>query len=249
MSSWQEVAGWYDSAVGYLGHTFHQEVIFPKLIPLLALQENDRVLDIGCGQGVLARKLPKQIAYLGIDASSELIARAKEYDKSPRHTFLVHDAVKPLSQDNFSHAVFLLSLQNMENPKKVLENASQALMPKGKVFLILNHPCFRIPRQTSWGEDEKNKMQYRRINRYMTPLKIPITTHPSKKEASKTTLSFHYPLSSYTSWLYNAGLSILFMEEWVSEKKSSGKKARQENLARSEFPLFLLICAGKAHSC
>jgi len=36
------------------------------------------------------------------------------------------------------------------------------------------------------GIDEANKIEYRRINRYFTPLKIPITTHPGEAKSSVT---------------------------------------------------------------
>jgi hypothetical protein len=38
---------------------------------------------------------------------------------------------------------------------------------------------------------------------------------------------------------------ILVIDEWVSDKKSMGKCAAQENRARQEFPLFLTLIAQK----
>jgi len=36
------------------------------------------------------------------------------------------------------------------------------------------------------------------------------------------------------------------MEEWISDKKSTGAKARMENRSREEFPLFLALLAQKS---
>lgn len=244
-TSWQDVAGWYDSAVGYLGHYFHQNVILPKLLPLMDLKPNSSLLDVGCGQGILARSIPKQTTYVGLDAAADLIQAAKSYDKNSKHTYLVQDATQPfpLEGKEFSHAVVLLALQNMEDPKKVFENIRKFLKKDGKLFLVLNHPCFRIPRQTAWGIEEQNKLQYRRINRYMSPLKIPLAANPSQGTASKTTLSFHFPLSAYSKWLKEAGFCITLLDEWISDKESQGKNAKMENRSREEFPLFLTIVA------
>jgi hypothetical protein len=132
----------------------------------------------------------------------------------------------------------------MEDGRSAIASAARHLKPKGKLILVLNHPAFRIPRQSAWGYDEKTKTQYRRINAYMKPLKIPIAMHPGKKE-SFTTYSFHHPLSTYTHWLEKSSFSILSIEEWCSDKKSEGGRAKAEDRARLEFPLFLALIAEK----
>jgi hypothetical protein len=127
----------------------------------------------------------------------------------------------------------------------VFKNAHDHLAPDGKLLLILNHPCFRIPKQSSWEIDEENRIQYRRINRYLSSFKAPIQMNPSQKESSSVTWSFHHSLSYYSECLFHNGFAILKIEEWISDKRSVGKKAGMENRAREEFPLFLAILAKK----
>jgi len=113
---------------------------------------------------------------------------------------------------------------------------------------VLNHPAFRIPRQSGWGINEKTKQQYRWVNRYSTPLKIPIDMNPgqkNQKSSGQTTWSFHRSLQDYVSMLVKAGFVITGLEEWSSDKESEGKAARMENRARQEFPLFLTLIASK----
>ena len=88
-------------------------------------------------------------------------------------------------------------------------------------------------------------MQARKIFRYMSPLEIPISIHPGKKEKSPSLYSYHYPLSSYSQWLEENHFSILRMEEWISDKTSTGKYAKMENRSRREIPMFLAITAKK----
>ncbi len=109
------------------------------------------------------------------------------------------------------------------------------------MVLVLNHPAFRIPRQSGWGE-HTNKIQYRYINRYLTPLEIPITMHPGQSQSAMT-WSYHVPISFYAQALASAGLVIETIEEWTSDKQSEGKAARMENRARAEIPLFMAIVA------
>ncbi len=243
-TSWESASDWYDQIVGDKGHTYHTEVIFPKFIPLMNLKPKDSVLDIGCGQGVLSRVLPKGVTYMGVDLSKSLIQEAKKRAPHPSITFAVQNACEPFDLGKqFSHIAMILCLQNMADPSIVLQNIAKHLTPNGRAFFVLNHPCFRIPRQTSWGIDEAKKIQFRRIDRYMSPMEIPIQIHPSKKESSPSLVSFHYSLSDLSSLLFQHGFLIDKIEEWCSNKQSVGGAAKMENRARKEFPLFMTIQA------
>ena len=239
-TSWKQVGKWYDDIVSKGGHTYHQEVIFHALKKWLSFDNGDSVLDLGCGQGILARQLPEKVSYLGLDLANPLVQKAKGYSG---HKFQVGDATKPLkiSKKDFSHAFMILSLQNMEKGEEAVKNGALHLKEGGKLIVILNHPCYRIPRQSSWEVDENKKLQYRRIDRYLSPLEIPIQMHPSKKEKSEKTFSYHNPLSTYVEWMVKVGFSLTRLEEWNSTKTSSGSKAKMENRARKEFPLFLAL--------
>lgn len=244
-TSWEAVSAWYDSITSTEGHYYHQHVVLPGVMKLFNFDRHSlppSVLDLGCGQGILGRVLAPHVRYHGVDLSSSLITQAKKYDKNKSHSYSVGDITKSLViKEKYSHAAMILCLQNVEHPQLALNQAAKHLLPGGTLVMVLNHPCFRIPRQSAWGVDEAKKIQYRRLDRYLTPQKIPIAAHPSKKEASESTLSFHFPLQSYCQFLANANFMVHWVEEWVSPKKSTGAKAKMENRAREEFPLFLAI--------
>lgn len=246
-TSWHHVGKWYNELVKSKGHYFHEHIILPNVSRLLSLKPGSSILDLACGQGVLARNIPKNVYYQGVDVAESLISYAKKQDSGENHQYLVADITKPLpvSKTDFDYSIVILALQNIEFPKKVFENANKHLKDRGKFLIVINHPYFRIPRQTSWEIDTNNKVQYRRINRYLSPLKIPINQHPGEKEKSAITWSFHYPLASYSQYLFETGFMIEKIEEWVSDKKSVGKTGRMENRARDEFPLFMAILAVK----
>lgn len=248
-TSWQPASQWYNSIVGEEGHYYHQAIILPGLERLMQLKAKSKgsLLDLACGQGVLGRQVPPDVEVYGFDIAPSLIKAASEYDRSRNHHYAVGDITKPLmlEKKDFTHAAIVLALQNIEHPQMAFANAAKHLKAGGKLFLVLNHPHFRIPRQSSWKVDEGNKVQYRRIDKYMSPMKIPIQTHPSKNEKSTTTFSFHYPLASYSLWLKESGFTIELIEEWCSDKVSTGKQAKMENRSREEFPLFMTIVARK----
>jgi len=244
-TSWENVHEWYDRSVGKEGHYYHQNVIIPKLLVLL--DDAKSILDVGCGQGIFARKVAKKVCYTGIDLSPSLIAKAKSLTPWRKDNFFVQNAEKPfqVKEKAFSHAVVILALQNMENPKIVLKNIHQVLDENGELIIVLNHPCFRIPRMSGWHIDLKKKLQSRRIDFYMSSMEIPIQAHPSQGEESTQSVSFHHSLSYYSKILHEAGFTIDLLEEWCSDKTSTGKAAKMENRARKEFPLFLAIVAKK----
>ncbi len=245
-TSWSPVAKWYSGIVGEGGHYFHEHVILPNLKSLLDPKGGDSVLDIGCGQGVYARTLPHNVDYTGIDVSKELILEAKKLTKNAKQIYFVADATKgiPVPANTFDHAVCILAIQNMKDGKSTIQNVGQSLKEKGDFVLVINHPSFRIPRQSSWGKDEAQKLEYRRVNRYLSPLEIPINAHPGLAD-SPLTWTYHEPLQYYVKALKDAGMVITDLEEWTSDKVSTGKAAKSENRARSEFPMFLAIKAVK----
>lgn len=243
-TSWHGVKKWYNSLVGADGHYYHKHIVIPGVLRLLSLTAQSSVVDLGCGQGVLARALPTIANYLGLDAASGLIAEAKAQTKLPGFAFQVQDVTKQLSgiKPRFTHAVFVLSLQNMKNPAGALKTASNYLLPGGELVIVLNHPCFRIPRQSGWNVDEKTKLQSRWINRYLSPLEIPITMSPGQR-SSQVTWSYHHALQDYMKMLTAAGFVVTGLEEWASDKESQGKAAKMENRSRAEIPLFMAITA------
>jgi SAM-dependent methyltransferase len=247
-TSWESSASWYDKVVGLEGHYYHKQIILPRVLRLLDIQKGPAsLLDLGCGQGILSRILPQQIGYVGVDLSPSLIRSAKKSALGSRCTFHVQDLSCPIDVGlgRFKYAVCVLAAQNIEDIDMLFLNASRHLAPGGKFICVLNHPSFRIPRQSHWEIDPKKKCQYRRVDLYMTSLKIPIQTHPGEKQSAPTTFSFHRPLSSYSLALKKAGFTIDLIEEWCSDKKSSGKMGSMENRSRKEFPLFLSFVASK----
>lgn len=245
-TSWEKSSQWYNKIVDTSGHYYHEHTVIPGVLKLLNLKNGDRLLDLACGQGVLARHLPKGVAYLGLDAAPSLIAFAKRQNKNSLHQFTITDVTKPLSavDKNFTHATIILALQNIEEPARVLREASQHLVSGGQLIIVFNHPCFRIPRQSGWDINPQNKLQYRWVSRYMSPMKIPVKMHPSQAH-SETTWTFHHPLSVYAAMLRENNFLINSIEEWVSDKESIGKMAKTEDRGRAEIPLFLAIQARK----
>lgn len=260
-TSWEIVSDWYSEALNSEKWYFHKNIILPKSLKLLKLKSEDSLLDLGCGDGILSGVIPNGVDYLGVDISPSLIREGMKNSQEdmvsaqksdPTFTpsskqFVVGDISKKLflKRRDFSHAAIILALQNVERLFNVFANANYYLKKEGKFLLVLNHPYFRIPKHTSWEIDKVKRIQYRRVDRYYSNIKIPIDMTPGSAEDKKFTYSFHYSLEYISDLLKKNGFVIEKIEEWVSNKKSEGKAAQMENFARSEFPVFMAILCSK----
>jgi len=240
--SWEQVSGWYKKNVGEKGHYYHKRIVIPGVLRMLNLKGGDSLLDLACGQGVLARAIPNQIDYEGVDISPSLIQEAKI--QTPGRSFRVGDATKTLGflgKKRFTHAAIVLALQNISDPVKAFENLAERLVPGGKAVLVLNHPCFRIPKESHWYILPEEDIQARRIDRYQSDMKIEIQSEPSKGDKSPISYSYHFSLEKLFAWAFETGFVVDGFEEWVSDKKSYGAAANRENRARKEIPMFLAV--------
>jgi ubiquinone/menaquinone biosynthesis C-methylase UbiE len=245
-SSWQAGLDWYDSIVGDEGHYYHRHVVLPRLEPLMRIPAKGpfAVADLGCGQGILERFLPSWVDYWGVDLSPGLLERAQLRAAHPERCHFVHgDATQPtgLPDHAFDRVVVMLAAQNMAAPGGCLQQIARLLKPNGEAILILNHPAFRIPTQSDWVVDREKGVRSRRVDRYLSAMKIPLRVHPSQGQESPVAWAFHLPLGKWSELAQQAGLGIVRMEEWSSPRKSEGPMAAMEDLSRSEIPLFCAI--------
>lgn len=246
-TSWEQAAHWYDTLLEESESTYQKDLILPNILRLLELKSGEKVLDLGCGQGFFSREFFKAGAeVVGVDLSEGLITLARE--RSPKEIRFVASPAESLGfleQGSFDAAAVILAAQNMRNPEKVFLECARVLRSGGRLAVVINHPCFRIPKRSFWGFDEEKKIQFRRIDEYISESEAEIVLHPSSPEGLKT-VSFHRPLQFYFKALGKAGFSLRRLEEWVSNRTSApGPRSAAENKARREFPLFLALTARK----
>lgn len=249
-TSWGKVAGWYDELLENKDGTYQKEVILPNLMRLLSPQKGELVLDIACGQGYFSRAISETGAkVIASDIAKELIGIAKLHSSKEIEYHVAPADNLSYSKDNTADkAIIILALQNIENVQGTLREIYRSLKPKGKLYIVLNHPAFRIPKNSSWQWDNDNHKQYRRIDSYMSDIKERIEMNPGEQNSGnkRFTISFHRPLQSYFKHLSKAGFLVGRFEEWISHKQSNpGPKANEENRIRKEIPIFAIIEAIK----
>ncbi len=263
-TSWGKVAGWYSDLLEKEEGTYQKDLILPNLIRLMEIKKGEAILDLACGQGFFTREFLKAGAkVIGVDVARELIHLANELTKKELPDAKVEFITSPadnisfIKENSIDKIVIVLAIQNIENVAGVFKECQRVLKLKGKIFLVLNHPAFRIPKQSSWEWDPSTgsgqAIQYRRIDQYLSESKIEIQMHPSAGSGQapggrpdEKTISFHRPLQYYFKFLGKNGFAVDKLEEWNSHKKSQpGPRAKAEDKIRKEIPLFMCMEAIK----
>ncbi len=113
----------------YAEHARFVSELGMPVVKLLSPQPGERILDLGCGDGVLAVKLGQMgCQVVGIDASAEMIAAAQGQGVQA----LVMDG-QALEFDGQFDAVFSnAALHWMKNPRSVIDGVWRALTPGGR---------------------------------------------------------------------------------------------------------------------
>ena len=84
------------------------------------------VLDVGCGEGELARHLPAG-AWVGVDTSAEMLARA------PVPHDLADATALPFPDERFGSLALLYVLYHLPDPARALAEVRRVLRPGGLV--------------------------------------------------------------------------------------------------------------------
>jgi ubiquinone/menaquinone biosynthesis C-methylase UbiE len=251
-TSWGKEAVWYDKMLEEKEDTYQSKVILPNLIRILDPKPDQVIVELGCGQGFFSRIIAKSGArVLGVDISKELIAiankRSDEENISTRNIAFYTgsaDGASMIADRSADSLIIILAIQNMKNLAGVVGEIKRILKPNGKAIFVMNHPAFRVLKNSDWGFDDSTKTQYRKVSKYLSQFEVDIDMHPGErnKDKSSITKSFHRSLQDYMKAFAKEGFAITRLEEWISHKQSErGPRQIPEDVARKEIPMFMCI--------
>jgi trans-aconitate 2-methyltransferase len=120
-----------------------QQKLAQELILKLAIKGDERVLDIGCGDGTITAEIAKQLpngSVLGIDNSEEMIHFARKNFSSkrfPNLAFKVKDASDLSFSCEFDIVISNATLHWIIDHLTVLKGIKRSLRPSGKAILLM----------------------------------------------------------------------------------------------------------------
>ncbi len=115
---------------------FRNPWILKQMISQGMKQGKSKLLDIGCGGGFLSNSLIKKgVQVTGLDISEDAIHIAKHYDTTKKVHYLKGDAYDlPFLENSFDFVCAMDFLEHVDNPEKVIKEASRVLKPGGSFF-------------------------------------------------------------------------------------------------------------------
>ena len=174
-----------------------------RILELLQPKANDRVLEIGCGFGVLLKKIPSK-KKMGIETNEYAIKKCKERGLK----VIKADAESGLPFNDFSFDAVIMNevIEHLKKPKFVLKECFRILTPGGKIIITTPVRSFF---HHDLAESHFSEMNLRELRKLIEESGFKILVH------EVCGISFLYPL-----------LENIFFKPFRFLRKVLGKKEK-----------------------
>jgi SAM-dependent methyltransferase len=203
---WESVAGWWQDNFTEGADPEYEEQILPLTIEFVATAT--RVLEVGTGEGQVARALAPGRVVVGLDPTAAQIDVAVQRGGGPAYLRAGADAL-PFADASFDAIVACLVFEHIDAVDEAIAEVARVLEPGGRFVFLLNHPLLQTP-GSGWIDDQvlDPPEQYWRIGPYL------VEDETIEQVEHGVFIPFiHRPLSRYVNAMAANGLLIERMEE------------------------------------
>lgn len=207
------------------GDIARSNLIDPAVFDLVGDIQGKTILDAGCGNGYLSRKLARRGAIVtGIEPATTLFnyCLEKEAQEKLGIMYLQQDLSELRSNTQFNQVLLINVLMDIPDYKTALQRCIATLKPGGEIIISILHPAF------PGFENDWSALGYVEISEYFK-------AEPVKQ---KYGYFFPRPLSTYINDLISMGCIIA----GVVEPQLPGTAVESRN---KHVPQFLIIKATK----
>lgn len=205
---WETHADWWQDGFTDGADPEYTEQILPIAAGLL--EGYDRILDVGTGEGQVARLAMGQGSSLvvGVDPTANQVAEARRRAGGPVYARAGADRL-PFPDEAFDAVVACLVFEHIEAVDQAIDEVARVLRPGGRFAFFLNHPLLQTP-SSGWIDDHvvDPPEQYWRIGPYL------VEDHTVEEVEKDVFIPFiHRPMSRYVNAMSEAGLVLARMLE------------------------------------
>jgi ubiquinone/menaquinone biosynthesis C-methylase UbiE len=210
VKSYDDIAEWYDTWVGT--HSLRDDPYFQPVEALLGDVAGQRICDLACGQGRVARHLADLGArVVGVDLSAKLLAIARRHEQE-RPRGIAYVQADATSLDAAALGVFdgvlcFMALMDIADLAPTVRGVATILRPGGWFAFAILHPCFHTALS---GEIEMPEGTVRTIGRYFQEGHWRSESRPGPPGKVG---AYHRTLSTYVNVLSDAGLHLERLSE------------------------------------
>jgi SAM-dependent methyltransferase len=206
--TWESHAEWWQAGFTAGADPEYEEQILPLVER--CTDGCQRVLDVGAGEGQVARRLRRSGDRLvvGVEPARAQLATAGRREGGVAYVGGTADAL-PVREGTFDAVVACLVFEHIDDVDAAIAEVSRALAPGGRFVLLLNHPLLQTP-GSGWIDDQvlDPPEQYWRVGPY-----LPEAESVEQVEPGVHIRFLHRPLHRYVNAMAAVGLHIVEMIE------------------------------------
>lgn len=239
---WEQHADWWQHGFTEGADPEYEEQILPLARDYLSGATH--VLDVGCGEGQVARvasRISGMEVVVGIDPTRAQVEAAKQRAGTPHYSRAAASAL-PLQDQSFDAVVACLVFEHIREVDDAIAEVARVLKDGGRFVFFLNHPLLQAP-SSGWIDDHvlDPPEQYWRIGPYL------VEDETIEEVEKNVFIPFiHRPLSRYVNALAANGLLVTRMEEPAPPPGFLARATEYE--AAATIPRLLLLVAQKVAS-
>lgn len=205
---WETHAGWWQDGFTDGADPEYEEQILPMAAAGLAGAR--RVLDVGCGEGQVARLASRlgTATVVGVDPTWAQVEVARDRAGGPAYARAAAAGL-PFRAGAFDVVVACLVFEHIREVDQAIAEVARVLEPGGRFLFFLNHPLLQTP-NSGWIDDQilDPPEQYWRIGPYL------VEDETVEQVERGVFIPFiHRPLSRYVNALAVNGLVVRHMDE------------------------------------
>ena len=123
-----------------------KDLIIGRTLKSLSLKAGSRILDIGCGSGILLDRLGAiaPVTGFGVDVSRASLKRARRDCVRPVEMVAADGRRLPFADNTFHGSLSMDTLEHVEAPEKMIEELVRVTAPSGSIV------CYAVSARNRW---------------------------------------------------------------------------------------------------